>query len=96
MVLERTLPLLQQEEEEFGAKERIHGDTTERKNTEKTRNKIEGKRRGCSFWVGYSVTIHLEQGNAETWSTQKREALIQHGTQETQEQQGRHSITDKH
>ncbi len=35
MVLEILVPLLQQEEEEFGPDEGIHGNTTERNNTEK-------------------------------------------------------------
>ncbi len=49
MVLERSVLLLQQEEEEYGPDEGIHGDTTERKNTEKMRNKTEGTNGGNCF-----------------------------------------------
>ncbi len=76
MVLERTLPLLQQEEEEFGAK--------------KTINKTEGKRRGYSCGRSFCHN-DPESGSQARGDTEfnKREALIiQHGTQETQEQQG--------
>ncbi len=37
MVLERSVPLLQQEEEEFGPDEGIHGDTQRKQKTEKKR-----------------------------------------------------------
>ncbi len=37
MVLERSVPLLQQEEEEFGPDEGIHGDTLRKQKTEKKR-----------------------------------------------------------
>ncbi len=61
------------------------------KTLRKHRNKTEGKRRG-TVWVGYFVTFAGAR-NEETWSTQKREALIQRGNIE--HMQGRHSITDK-
>ncbi len=54
MVLERSVPLLQQEEKEFGPDEGIHGDTRRKQKTEKKPiNKTEGKRRG-NVVVGWS------------------------------------------
>ncbi len=51
---------------------------------------------GVTVLVGYSVTVAGVR-NEETWSTQNERLFnLQHGPQETQEQQGRHSITDKH
>ncbi len=84
MVLERSVLLLQQEK---GIHQEIHNGN--KKHWVKYGNKTEGRHTEVTvLWVGYSVTFTLGQGNAETWSSQKREALIQHGTQETQEQQG--------
>ncbi len=52
MALERSLPLLQQEEE-FRAGEGIHsGNTTEKKTLNKTRKQTEGKTRRLLYWSG--------------------------------------------
>ncbi len=100
MVLERSVLLLQQEEEEFGPEKGIHQETHNgnKKHCVKHGNKTEDKRRGYSFGRLFCHN-DPESGSQARGDTEfnKREALIiQHGTQETQEQQGWHSITDKH
>ncbi len=76
MVLERSLPLLQQEEEEFRADKGIHeGNTTETK----TQKKRKQKRRvdtEVTVLVGPSVTLYQGTRSKETRSSHKRKSLI--------------------
>ncbi len=76
MVLERSVLLLQQEEEEFGPEKGIHQETHNgnKKHWVKHGNKTEGKRRG-TVWVGYSVTS-AGAGKRGDVEFNKREALI--------------------
>ncbi len=79
VALERFLPLLQQEEEVFRAKEGIHGEhTTETKNWVKTVNKTEGRRRGNCCWSVLLSHFTRSQGSTERGDKEftKRESLI--------------------
>ncbi len=74
MVLKRSVPLLQQEEEEFGPDEGIHGaqwkENTERK---KRKQKTEGTHRGNSFRSVLLSRFTRKHGDEELT---KRESLI--------------------
>ncbi len=70
MVLKRSVPLLQQEEEEFGPDEGIHGETHNgtKKLREKTETKTKGKHTEVTISVGSSFTIlrNMVAQNEET------------------------------
>ncbi len=77
MVLERSVPLLQQEEEEFGPDEGIHGDTQRKQRTEKkTINKTEGiNTRRLRFWL-----VLLSRSLIKTEQGTRRRGVHKHGS----------------
>ncbi len=96
MVLERSVPLLQQEEEEFGPDEGIHGYTQLK---QKTINKTEGRRRGncCRLVLLSRITREARKPgtrNEETRNSQTESLILQ--TVDRDHRQGKHSRTNKH
>ncbi len=92
MVLERFVPLLQLEEEEFGPDEGDPYGTTERKTMREKRKQKQREHMEVTVLVGSSVTFLRE---ARRRGVQKTKVFhIQ--LIEREHRQGRHSSTDKH
>ncbi len=72
VTLERSLPLLQQEEEEFRAKEGIHGAQRKKKTLRENEKQMEGRRRGyCFGWsFCHKPPGSKERGSEEYFKTQ--------------------------
>ncbi len=93
MVLERSVPLLQQEEEEFGPDKGIHGDTQRKQKLSK--NDKQKRREDAEVTVVGVSFCHSSQGtrSKETRNSQTRDFNT---TGNMEHRQGRHSRTNKH